>query len=180
MTNPPPHGIAVGGGGNEAARLAKEILALCSRWRVNTLHDLPAEPFQEASQLQARIDQIRQQQRDVLAARGHRGLAKAHANAQVRFAARINAFRAAIAARGGLEAVNKLRLSNELGLSRSTVSKYVKLLRAEQEAGPPRCPACGQLIPPPEVLSVLADIARQETESTNHAAHRVADQGDQP
>jgi hypothetical protein len=176
MTDLPP-GIAVGSAGNEAARLAKEVLALCARWRVNTIHDLPAEPFQEAAALQSRIDQIRQQQRDVLAARGHRGLAKAHANAQLRFAARLHAFRAAIASRGGLEAVNKLRLSNELGLSRSTVSKYVKLLRAEQEAGPPRCLACGQLIPPPELLSVEADIVRQ---NTNNAAHRVADQGDQP
>jgi hypothetical protein len=153
-------GAEVGRDGNEAARLARQILALCARWRVNSIHDLSPEPFQEAMAAQARIDQIRQQHRDVLVERGQRGLAKAHANANIRFAARLNEFRKVVAARGGLAAVNKLRLSRELGLSRSTVLKYAGILQTEQDGGTPRCRACGQFVPGQEVLSVEAESRR--------------------
>jgi hypothetical protein len=155
-----PPGVAVGRTGFEAAKLALQVRALCEAARVNTIYDLPPDQFANAMQLQARIDAIRHEQREALVERGRRGLAQAHAGDAVRAAARLNEFRKAVAARGGLAAVNKVRLGRELGLSRTTVQKLCKLLREEQEAGPPKCPACGQRVPEPEVLSVEADVKR--------------------
>lgn len=154
-----PPGIAVGKTGMEAARLMLQIRILCQDHRANSVFDLPPEQFAEAMQMQSRIDAIRHQQKDALLERGKRGLAKSHANASIRQAARLNKFREEVAARGGLAAVNKVRLAKELGLSRTTVQKLCKRLEAEVKAGPPRCPACHQPLPEPEVLSVEADIA---------------------
>jgi hypothetical protein len=175
-----PAGFGLHGEGVSAAKLALELRALCAEHRVNAICDLPHGVLQRAATIQAEIDRLRSAQREKLAVRGHRGLARAHASQSIRFAARLNAFRGFVATRGGLAAANQCRLARDFGISRTTAIKYIAILRAEQEAGPPRCLACGQLIPPPEVLSVEADIARQETKHTNNAAHRVADQGDQP
>lgn len=154
-----PPGIGVGRHGVEAAKLALLLRILCRDHHVNTIHDLPPEPFQEAMAIQSRIDALRTEQLATLRANGLKGLAKAHASAKTRFAARLNEFRKAVAVRGGLAAINKVRLARELGLSRSTVQSYIKMLRKEEMAGPPTCPACHQLLPEPEPLSVEADIA---------------------
>jgi hypothetical protein len=154
-----PPGMGVGKHGVEAAKLALQQRILCRDHNVNTIHDLPPERFQEAMSIQSRIDALRTEQLVNLRTNGLKGLAKARATARTRFAARLNEFRKAVAARGGLAAINKLRLAQELGLSRSTVQSYIRMLREEEAAGPPRCLACHQLLPEPEVLSVEADIA---------------------
>src|SRR5437867_1253195 len=153
-----PPGMAVGRHGVEAGKLALQLRVLCRDHSVNAIQDLPSEPFQEAMAIQSRIDALRTEQLETLKVRGFAGLQKAHAIAKTRYAARLNKFREEVAARGGLAAINKVRLARELGLGRTTVLNYIKRLRREESVGPPRCPACHQLLPEPEVLSVEADI----------------------
>lgn len=146
MRNQPPPGIAVGKSGIEVTKLVLMIESLCERYRVNAAINLPPEPFQEAMAAQARIEAIRLQQREELRERGLRGLAKANLNAATRAAARITQFRKVVTERGGLSAINKTRLAAELGVSRSSIEKWCRKLREEEQAGPPRCPACQQLL----------------------------------
>lgn len=142
-----PPGMAVGRHGVEAAKLMLQLHVLCRNHKANSIHDLPPERFQEAMVIQSRIDVLRTEQLETLKAIGLRGLAKAHANARMRFAARFNKFRDEVATRGGLAAVNKLRLARELGLGRTTIQSYIKRLQDEEAAGPPRCPACMRPLP---------------------------------
>ena len=145
-----PPGVAIGRLGVEATRLMKRINALCFEHRVNSLHDLPAgSVFDEAMSAQGRIDQIRHEQRAELRARALRGLAKAHANAPARRAARLNRFRHEVATRGGLCALNKTKLARDLGVARATVYKWCRRLQ-EEAAGPTRCPTCDQVVPDPK------------------------------
>lgn len=163
-----PAGFGLHGEGVSAAKLALELRALCAEHRVNTIHDLPPDVFQRAAAIQAELDRLRSAQRVKLAERGQIGLARSHANARVRYAARLNAFREAVAARGGPVGVNRTALARDLGVSRSTVQKFLRMLNAEAESGPPLCHACGRPLPTPRVLSV----EHSHEENTNDAAMR--------
>ncbi len=141
-----PIGMGVGKESFEVARLTMQLSILCREHGVNALVDLPPDVFQEAMAIQSRIDSLKTQQREAIVARGRLGLAKAQAAAQTRRAARLERVRKIIEQRGGTKAINKAALARELGIGKSALANYIKIIEAQAVAGGPRCLACGQPI----------------------------------
>jgi hypothetical protein len=139
----PPHGMPVGNRAREVQALMEKLAKLCRENRVASTVDLPAEQFQVAQAIQVRIDALRAESHAELRARGFDGLAKSHEQARLRAAARYANFAKTVVARGGPAAINKLRLAAELGLSITTVRKYLHWLKRDLAAGGPKCQACG-------------------------------------
>src|SRR5262245_54862303 len=102
----PPPGMGFGSEAMEAGRLTREIANICRAHRVNAVIDRPPDAFSAAMLRQARIEALRQQQREALLERGKRGLARAREQVDLRRAARIERVRNVVMERGGPMAIN--------------------------------------------------------------------------
>ena len=165
-----PPGFNFDADGRRAAQLAQEISALCFEHHVNAPLDLPPEPFQRAMTMQAEIDALRQLQRMKLLPRLERAHAKAREARALNLAARFERFREAVMARGGPRAINKIGLARDLGIARTTVHKYLRILEAQMRAGGHRCLACGSPIRP-EAPSTVHDEQQPTTPPSAAGEH---------